>query len=374
MWQSGKMPEDLFSALEKALTEAPPETALDLLIERLRSGGQYNLMFEARLMRARLALGLPIVQTEPTSSYPDDVRPTYESAVVEAAREAGQLYLAAGDIESGYRYLRAIGELEPVAAAIDRAEFPEGGGAGLDAAIAIAFQEGVHPARGLDLILRHHGMCRAITSFGMYAVPRDRDRCIALLVRALHAEVMERMSRAIGEQEGAPPDVKTLPELMEGRDWLFGEYNCYVDTSHLTSVIPYALEATDPETLGLLGELCAYGRRLAEMFRFAGPAPFEDGYAGYGAFIAGDDTYFREMLSDSPEAAPVLVNLLVRQKRFDAALEVYLEFLRDEDPAQIRCPGPLQLCHMAGDYVRMRELARDRGDALSFAAASILSR
>jgi hypothetical protein len=368
------MPDDLFPALEKALAEEPPESALDLLIERMRAGGQYNLMFEARLMRARLALGLPIVQTEPTSSYPAEIRPVYENAVVEAAREAGQLYLAAGDIESGYRYLRAIGELEPVAAAIEGAEFPEENASGLDAAIAIAFQEGVHPVRGLELILRHHGMCRAITSFGMYAVPRDRERCIALLVRALHAEVVERMSRAIGEQEGAPPETTSLPALMEGRDWLFGEYNCYVDTSHLTSVIPYALETSDEESLSLLGELCAYGSRLADMFRFAGQPPFEDGYAGYGAFIAGDDAYFRRLLSDSPEAAPVLINLLVRQKRFADALEVYVEFLRDEDPTVLRCPGALQLCHMAGDYARMRELARDRGDALSFAAASILSR
>ena len=368
------MHDDLFSALEDALASLPPAAALDLLIERLRSNRQYNLMFEARLMRTRLELGLPLVQTEPTSSFPDAQRPAYEAAVVEAAREAGQLYLAAGDIEGGYRYLRAIGETEPVAAAIEHIEFPAEPGDGLESTIAIAFQEGIHPVRGLELILRHHGMCRAITAFGMYAVTRDRERCIELLVRALHSEVVERMSHAVQQHEGAAPAADSLPGLMQGREWLFGEYDCYVDTSHLTSVIPYALETTHAETLRLIGELCEYGRRLAEMYRFAGTPPFEDGYAGYAAYIAGDTEYFRAKALDTPEAAQVLVNLLVRRERFQDALAAFLEFLADEDPASLRCPSALQLCHMAGDFPRMRELARQRGDALSFTAASILAR
>jgi hypothetical protein len=370
------MPDDLFSALEDALRSGPPAAALDLLLDRFRTAGEYSLLFEARLMRKRLEMGMPLVQTEATSSLPDPQRTAYEQEIVEAAREVGALFLAAGNIEAGYRYLRAVGETAPVAEAIEKTD----PGEQLEAVIGIAFQEGVHPARGLELILKHHGMCRAITSFGMYAVQKDREACIGLLVRGLHAEIVERMAGAIEQREGVRPESARLPELMQGRDWLFGEYDTYVDTSHLSSLLPYGLEVTDRAVLELLSELCDYGRHLSENFRFQGPPPFENGYVGYGHFVdavLGCDVeqhldYFRAIAAAEPEAAQTLVNLLVRLKRPAEALDVFLEYLGDEDPSYLRCPSALQLCHMAGDFTRMRDLARQRGDVLSFTAASLL--
>jgi hypothetical protein len=333
-------------------------------------------------MRKRLELGLPLIQTESSSSFPADRRAAYDDAMIAAAREAGQLYLAAGNIPAGYRYLRAIGETAPVAEAIATAEPQDD----LEEVIGIAFQEGVHPVKGLELIFRHHGMCRAITAFGMYAVEKDREACIALLVRELHAEVVERMSRTIEQQEGARPAAASIPELMAGRDWLFGEYDYYVDTSHLTSVIPYCLEVSDAEMLRLLQELCEYGQHLSPTFAFKAQPPFEDGYADYGRYIKavrGVDVdeqvrHFREKAEQAdPEVAgsapaQTLVNLLVRLERYEQALEVWLTHLAQEDPMYLRCPNALELCYRAGDFGRMRELARERGDVLTYTAASVL--
>jgi len=378
------MSEELFAALDRALECEPPASAFDLLIAKFRESGNYSLLFEARTMKKRLELGLPLIQTEDTSQFPAPVRAAYEQAMVEAAREAGQLFLANGRIEAGYRYLHAIGETDSVAAAIEKAE----PGDDIDTVIAIAFQEGVHPVKGLELILRHHGMCRAITSFGMYAVRKDRDRCIQLLVRELHGEIVERMSRVIEQQEGARPSSTGLPELMSGRDWLFGDYDYYVDTSHLTSLLPYSLETTDTATLRLYRELCEYGRHLSANFHFKDRPPFEDGYRDYGSFVdalLGHDvenqiSHFRAKAEacdpemDGTTAAQVLINLLVRLERPAEALEVFQRFLAAENPAHLQCPTALQLCHMAKQYSRLRDLARERGDILSYTAATLSSR
>jgi hypothetical protein len=374
--------DDLFRVIDETLLGGSPGEALDLLIEEFRRTHRYDLLFEAKRMRKRLDLGLPLIETEALSCSAEE-RAAYGEASVEAAREAGLLCLDDGQIAAGYRYLRAIGEIAPVADAISEVDPNDEVG---EEVVAIALQEGVHPVKGLELILRKHGMCRAITAFGMCAVDKDRDRCIALLVRELHAEVASRMGFAIEQREGVRPGTSSLSELIAGREWMFGEYDYYVDTSHLTSVIPYCLEVSDEEVLRLLGELCCYGERLSPMFAFKGQPPFEDGYAGYGRYVKAlrgievDEQvrYFRQKAVDAdPEfagSAPAqqLVTLLARLGRFDAALEVWLEFLANEEPAYLRCPSPLDLCYRSGNFERLRELARERSDVLTYTAASAL--
>jgi hypothetical protein len=377
-------PDTLFHAVDTALESNSPAEALDLLADEFRRSGRYDLLFEARGMRKRLELGLPLIQTEPSSSFPEHVRPAYEDAMIAAAREAGNLHLAAGNIPAAYRYLRLLGETGQIAASIENAE----PGEDLDAVISIAFENGVHPVKGLDLILRNHGMCRAITAFGMHEIEKDREKCIALLVRELHGEIVNRMRHAIEQQEGAAPAQTSVPELMAGRDWLFGEYDYYVDTSHLTSLIPYCLEVTDRETLRLLDELCEYGTHLSPNFAFKAQPPFEDGYVDYGHYIKaalGIDTeehtqHFRDKAAHcDPEIAgsapaQLLVTLLARLDRYQEALDVFQQYLADEDPTYHRCPNALQLCHAAQNYEQMRGVAREHGDILSYAAASLLSR
>src|SRR3982750_1914053 len=114
--------QDLFPSVDAALNSGTPRETLDMLAREFHQMGLYDLLFEARGMAKRLELGLPLIQTEPSTSFPDDLRPAYEAAIIAAAREAGELHLQAGKIPAACRYLRAIGELAPVAAAIDRAD------------------------------------------------------------------------------------------------------------------------------------------------------------------------------------------------------------------------------------------------------------
>ena len=86
--------------------------------------------------------------------------------------------------------------------------------------------------------------------------------------------------------------------------------------------------------------------------------------------------HFRQKVAESnPEevgtvAAQLLVNLAVRLGTFDEAVQVSIDHLSEEDPSELTCPSTLQLCSMAKDYARLKELARTRGDLLSYIAAT----
>src|SRR3982750_2989563 len=106
--------QDLFPSVDAALNSGTPRETLDMLAREFHQMGLYDLLFEARGMAKRLELGLPLIQTESSASFPDDVRSAYETAIVAAAREAGELYLKAGNIPAAYRYLNAVGDLASV--------------------------------------------------------------------------------------------------------------------------------------------------------------------------------------------------------------------------------------------------------------------
>jgi hypothetical protein len=369
---------DLFPPLENYVEREDPVAGFDFLIDRLLNTGEYALVFEARLMKRRFQLGLPLVQTNSITS--DD----YQQAIVEAARETGHLFLAAENIERAWPYFRAINEPAPVADAIANIQ-PD---AASDALIAIAFQEGVHPLKGLEFTLARYGICRAITSFAMQAIAKDREQCIAILARHLHGEIVSRMGRVIEDREGSPLASSNLIDLMNGRDWLFGEWDYYVDTSHLVSIIPYCVEITDRAALEVFEELCEYGSHLSRQFQSPGTAPFEDQFSAYGHYVKallGHDVeqhvdYFRQQVAEcDPEKsgdapARVLVRLLVVLNRPAEALPILLERVLEDAPYGSPVPSALQLCYEAKDFERMKALARDRGDVLSYFAADILKR
>jgi hypothetical protein len=368
---------DIIASLDEKIASGDAGAGFDLLIEEFLAAGEYGMAFEARLMKKRFELGLPLLQDD-TPAHEE-----YQAAAIEAARQTGELFLAAGAIERAWPYFRAVSDVAPVVQAIDALEPAEG----QDGVINIAFQEGLHPSKGLDLILGTHGMCRALTAFGMTAVTKDRDKCIAFLTTALYGEVVARMSGAIEKHEGVAPGSKSLVELMEGREWLFGEWDYYVDTSHLISVLPYCVEVSDARVLRLMHELCEYGKRLNARFSSPGNPPFENQFESYGhyalALLGGSVEehvdYFRRKVAESdPDIvgdAPgrVLVRLLMSLGRLSEALDVLLESVFEDAPYGAPVPSVLQLCYQAQDFARMTEIARERGDALNYAVARILS-
>ena len=375
------MADDLFETLGQVLESRGAHAGLELLVQRFRDEKKYPLVFEARLMQSRHALGLPLVLNERLEDLPEEKRAAHERAYLEAAREVGGLFLADGDIPRAWPYFRAIGESAPVAASIDRLAPQEN----QEAVIEIALHERVHPRKGFELILANYGICRAITFFDQYPDRKTREDCIRLLVRTLHHDLVAALKRTIERNETAIQETHSIPELISGRDWLFGEYDYYVDTSHLVSILRFSLDLTDRETLSQAVELAEYGKHLSAMFAFRGDPPFEDGFLDHGIYLRallGENVeeaiaHFRSKIAmSSPDVAgtvpaQTLVLLLARLERYPEAIDASLEYLAATDQNQLLCPSIFQLCQMAGDYGRLQSLARERGDLLHFAAASL---
>ena len=320
-------------------------------------------------MEKRHALGLPLVQIGSIDDVPSDKRAAYERAFTESAREVGSLFLADGEIARAWPYFRAIGDNAPVAAAIEKVDAQQ---EELDRVIEIALEERVHPRKGFELMLAHYGICRAITYFEQYPDPKTREDCIALLVRTLRHELVENLKRAITQREESAPDTQSIPALIAGRDWLFGDMDYYADTSHVIAVIRFALDLHDPEVLRLALEICEYGTHLSSNFKYRVDPPFENVYPDHGLYV-------QALLGENVDAAidhfrtgppQVHVALLVRLKRYRDAIQYSLEQLGDVPAEQLACPSVLQLCELARDYDLLRKLARERGDLLSFVAAN----
>jgi hypothetical protein len=374
--------DESFDLIEKAMASGGAAAALDLLARKFLAEKQYPQLFETRLMQKRLELGLPLIQLGAIEDLPEPARSGYENGVRQAAREIGSLYLADGDIPHAWPYFRAVGDRETVAAAIENAQ----PGHNIDALIEIALGERVHPRKGLELVIAQHGICRAITYFEQFPTLENREACLILLVRTLHAELTANLKRAIQQREGAAP-ASNIPELMAGRDWLFGEFDAYADTSHVINVIRFAVDLADEDAIRSALELCHYGTHLSSQFKMRGEPPYEDIYRDHAVYLhamLGEDLdsaidYFRSKIigQDDPMAAirsaQVLVGLLVRHQRYQEAVQISLEHLTGIAPNQLACPTLFQLCQLAGDSERLKELARERGDLLSFAAGAITS-
>jgi hypothetical protein len=382
--------DDSFDLIERTVASGGAESALDLLARKFITEKQYPQLFETRLMQKRLELGLPLIQLGAIEDLPEPERSSYEEGARQAARETGTMYLGEGDIPHAWPYFRAIGDRETIASAIDSTE----PGERIEALIDIALGERVHPRKGLELVIAQHGLCRAITYFEQFPNLEQREECLILLVRTLHSELLANLKSAIVHREGQVPDTNSIPELMSGRDWLFGEFDAYVDTSHVVNVVRFALDLPnqdlqDQEAIRLALELCDYGAHLSPQFKMRGEPPLEDIYADHAIYLhallgEGMQTaieHFRAKIVAQGvaqcdplraiQSAQVLVGLLVRRERYPEAMQISIEHLSGVAPSQLACPTLFQLCQLAGDSVRLKELARQRGDLLSFAAGVI---
>jgi hypothetical protein len=380
------MDQALFDDLQHTLQGAGATAAIDRLCAALRDRKDYAGLFYALLLRKRHQLGAPLVPTGPAQELPAELHAAYEDAIRNAGREVGRLFLDEGNVPAAWAYFRMLGEPEPVRAALEQARPAEG--EDCHQLVDIAYHQGVHPRRGFDLILERYGICSAITTLGGQEFPHPPDvrtYCIQKLVRALHQELCERLKAEIVQQEGSAPATQRVPELIAGRDWLFGEDYYHVDVSHLSSVVQMSIHLPKCEELDLARQLCAYGQRLSSRFQYASDPPFENQYRDYGVYLAvlaGDDiegglAHFRAKAEAAdPETvgtypAEVLVNLLLRLDRPAEALAVARRFLTGADERRLSCPSLTDLCQRTGDYRTLAEVARAQGNPVHFVAGLI---
>lgn len=386
-----------FEAIDRAL-DAGPEAALDRLIARLDEQGDARGLLDAMLLRARHDLGLPLVQVGSLSEIPEPTRSEYEDRYVEAIRRVGRKLLDGGDLVAAWPYFRVLGEKDAIAGAIDAYQ-PSGepGDEALGAVVDIAFNQGVHPRRGFELILDHYGACSAITAFE-HLPPDEATRvaCADRLVRHLHEHLVANLRAEIGRR-GQPQPAEGVPirDLVSGREWLFADDGYHIDISHLNSVVRLSPLLTDAETIALAVGLTDYGRQLSDRHRYSGEPPFEETYADHGVYLRAlisqdvDEAvaHFRSKLpvptspdpedesytDPAPAQAQALIRLLVRLGRTDEAIDVATEHLAGVPEGMLACPNVAQLCQMAGRPDRLARHARERGDLVHYLAARLLA-
>ncbi|HZV07706.1 MAG TPA: hypothetical protein VE999_21645 [Gemmataceae bacterium] len=373
----------IFDELERTLVAEGPEAAARCLCDRLRGNKDYASLFYALLVQKRQQLGVSPIPTGPAADLPETTHDEYEEAIRQAGRLVGELYLQEDLLPQAWLYFRMLNEPEPVRRVLDAYEPKED--EDMQSLVQIAFYEGVHPRKGFDWILQRFGLCNAITTLSSQELPHTpevRQYCFQALVRALYAELRERLTAEIERHEGSSPAEKSIRQLIAGRDWLFGDDSYHIDLSHLSSVVQMSMHLTPCPELEMARELCDYGQRLSGRFVSPGDPPFEDQYRAIGiylAILAGDNVeegldYFRQQAEQAdPETvgtypAQVLVNLLLRLERPTEALAVARKYLATADNRQLSCPSIVELCQKVGDYRTLAEVAREQGDLVHFLA------
>ncbi len=359
--------------------------ACEALIAELRDRQDFHKLFDALCLKKKLELGLPLGKPTSLEDVPQDLREEFEQSYVAAAREVGQLLIDAGKLGQAWVYFHAIRETEPVREALEKFPIPRESTEQSEELLDLALFKGVHPVKGVQIMLRTHGTCSTITSLDQAFArlsSEDRSRAAALLVKTLHEELTGGIQREVQQRIPFAPPAKTLRELISGRDWLFEDNNYHIDVSHLNSTVRFArsLSAGVPE-LALARDLAEYGSHLSPQFQYAGEPPFQDYYPAhiqFFKFLLDEDraaalNYFRQQLDAEPDASEktmiafVLVDLLVRVDNFDAALPLAEEHLLTGDDEFTAAFA--ELCDKAGRYDVLQRSAEARGDLVTFTAA-----
>lgn len=377
-----------YQSFDQALAEAGPRGALDELGRHLTDAGGYRELLDLLLLQARYELGMPLVPPAALGEIPEPARSRYEEKYVAAIRLVGSKYLEEGDIPTAWAYFRAIGEPEAVAKAI-RGYQPDENDERLGNIIEIAFNHGVEPVRGFELILENYGTCPAISALEQVP-PHDestRVACAERLIRRLHDDLVASVRADIANR-GQPlqPPGASIAELIRGRPWLFSDDGYHIDISHLAAVVRSSIQVTDPAVLKLAFDLTEYGRNLSPRLVFEGHAPFENIFADHGAFLGAllgidVDRAIGLFESKARAAAPAdadtslpaqtLVNLLFRLGRLDEAIDASARYLGGVPNSVLFCPSLAQLCARAGAFERLAEIARSRSDLVNYATGRL---
>ena len=208
----------VFDELEHTLAADGPEAACRRLCDRLREDKDYHALFYALLMQKRHELGVSPVPTGPSKDLPESAHAPYEDAIRHAGRLVGGLYLQDGRLPQAWWYFRMLGEPAPVKEALEALQPAEGDD--VQSLVQIAFYEGVHPRKGFDWVLERFGICSAITDARRPGACGTRRRtantACKRLVRALYAELRERLAAEIERHDGKRPAGSRRPEGARG--------------------------------------------------------------------------------------------------------------------------------------------------------------
>jgi hypothetical protein len=391
---------DRFTELAHSCATDGCDAMLDALSGSLAARKRWHALFDARIIQARVACGLPPVGTP--GDVPAHLRDAFDARSLAACREAGWPLLEEGQIAAGWMYLRAAAEPAEVAARLAALARPrlamapadEDADRLLQEILGVVLWDAADPALGIEIVLATQGTCNAITAFeqAVSRLPAGRQRPAAsVLVAHLHDELTASLRRDLEARAAALPAPAAMADLLEA--FAPAEIGLHVDISHLQSVLRIARICDDEPTIRRAWELACYACRLPADFAYPGEPPFENvGEASrlfYGSQLGIDvDRGLRCFRTAAATAEPeagslphdVLVLLLARLGRPAEALHAALARPRDDRgmPSPLQAAGALpplvDLAAASGEWELLRRACRDRGDEITYAATLVAER
>jgi hypothetical protein len=382
------MLSDPFDQTEQAMHHGGIDAVLAQLVQHFQFAKKYHELFEVRKMQVRKRLGLPLVQDGSDEQLDPSERQQFEDGLIDACREVGFLLLGEGRIREGWTYLRPVGDVVAVAKELSSIEAtPEN----VDELVQVLLSEGVEPARGYALVLKHYGTCNAITTFEsqMYGMSRAvQQQAAAMLLENVHGELLENVKAHIGRQEGAEPSQSRLAELLASRPWLTSEGNYHIDASHLASTVRICRILESTALIERALDLACYGSRLHSTLQYPGEEPFVELYPAherfYGALLGQNvdealaHFHQRACQVDPMEygtvPAEIYIQLLARLGRWKEAIRAWIGLIPEGARTRGLAPSLLSLCQNAGDYQPLLGWCRQRDDLLGYATGLMHAR
>ncbi|MCA8989986.1 MAG: hypothetical protein KDA78_20235 [Planctomycetaceae bacterium] len=377
----------MWEQLEQGLKQGP-EQALDQLITYLEQSGDPHQLFDARLMKWKFSQQLPLLNPTSLANVPGELKSEFEQIYVAAGLETGQLLLKRGQFADAWMYFRAIGERAPMVEALETYRAPAEIDESFEEVLQLALYQGIHPSKGVALMLASHGMCNTVTAVDQVFLemkPEDRSKTAEILVKQLYEDLQQNVRYEVEQRiPMLQPDL-SLSELLAGRSWLFENDNYHTDVSHLNAVVRFARALADDqdEALGKAIQLCEYGARLSPHLQYPGEPPFDDYYNAhlhYFRIIADREReaslqFFRDRMAEATEPQDrelisyVLVDLLMRLKRYEEAVAVAEEHLKNVHEQSGF--SFVTLCEDTGDMSALKRHAEAKQDPVLYIAAAL---
>lgn len=353
-----------------------------LAAQQLVATGKLHQLFDLRLLEHRHKLSLPIEQQTPLDEVPAPAREQLEQAYLAACREVGMLLLNSGQARDAWTYLRPAGEKavlrEWLAQAVPNDEHA-------DELIELALYEAIDAERGFAWLLAQRGTCNAITEFDALAgrlSVADQRACAAVLVRHMHAELLENLRGHLERLQRDAPATDSITTILSEHPDLLDEGAYHVDTSHLSTTVRFSRAINDAKLLPLAIDLATYGSRLAKDLQYPDQPPFEDLYRTHLLLfhaMTGEEMepaidYFREQAesvsteyygSSAIEAYLILLDRIGQQAQ---ALEEYARLVPAGSSLSAHSPTLLQLAERSGCWDRYLEICEQREDAVGYAS------
>ena len=377
------MNETTFKEFERRLLADGTDAAIEMLRKQFESDGDYFQLFEVLKLRCRHRLGLPLLPTSTNDA--GDQLDQLESGLLEACREVGTLLFRAGKPDEGWVYLQPVGDQELAKSLLMEVPVTQ---ENQDLIIDLGLGQNIAPAHAFEIMLNAYGTCNAITTIDVRAnqggfSAGDLEAIAEILLRYFYEDLLTSVRKEVTHRNEAADTNSTLGELLDQHPWLVTETGHHVDATHLNSIMRIARCVQSREHFQMAKDLCRYGQRLADDFKYAGDPPFESTYEDHELFFSGllnEDAaaaieHFEKKLAqcegfEKTNVAEVFGDWLVRIGRNDLAFEVALRHIVGKETMGL-APSVVEIANTPALKQRLGEHFQTTGDLLGYAICKL---